>query len=106
MTTTAGPEPPHETTAAYADFVAGDGAGTQETISSEFGNVRVRAVGPHYRRRLRIDDLRTGQSTELDALELESLAWAPHRSLAPLLDPSATRWVDHDPPPADQPTHP
>jgi len=101
------PVPPPESAGAYADFVAGSGAGSgQEVISSEFGHVRVRAVGAADRRRLRIDDLRTGQTIELDALELESLAWAPHSSLAPLLDPSATRWVDHDPPLTDHNTHP
>lgn len=95
MTSPAEGDPPQGSPDAYAEFVSGGGVG-HETISSEFGHVRVRAVGPPYRRRLRIDDLRTGQAIELDALELESLAWAPHSSLAPLLDPSATRWVDHN----------
>lgn len=100
MTTPIEHEPPTGSADAYADFVSGGGAGSgQETISSEFGHVRVYPVGPPYRRRLCIDDLRTGQTIQLDALELESLAWAPHSSLAPLLDPSATRWVDHDTPP-------
>ncbi|MGW5644316.1 hypothetical protein ACWEV3_17650 [Saccharopolyspora sp. NPDC003752] len=45
------------------------------------------------RPRLRIEDLRTRQTVELDALELESLAWARHHDLRPLLDPSRTRWA-------------
>lgn len=45
------------------------------------------------RHRLRIEDLRTQQTVELDALELESLAWAKHGDLAPLLDPSRSRWA-------------
>ncbi len=44
------------------------------------------------RSRLLITDLRTGQGVELDALELESLAWARHQDLSPLLDPSQSRW--------------
>ena len=47
--------------------------------------------------RLCIEDLRTQQTVELDALELESLAWARHDDLSPLLDPSRTRWTDGDP---------
>ncbi|WP_211261620.1 hypothetical protein [Pseudonocardia acaciae] len=54
--------------------------------------VSVRASGPG-RAALRVEDLRTRQAVELDALELESLAWARHRDLAPLLDPSRTRWA-------------
>ncbi|WP_326837492.1 hypothetical protein VSH64_21820 [Amycolatopsis rhabdoformis] len=45
------------------------------------------------RSRLRVEDLRTRQAVELDALELESLAWARHDDLSPLLDPSRSRWV-------------
>lgn len=48
------------------------------------------------RARLRIEDLRTQQTVELDPLELESLAWARHQDLSPLLDPSRTRWTSHD----------
>ncbi|WP_245607206.1 hypothetical protein [Pseudonocardia spinosispora] len=46
--------------------------------------------------RLRIEDLRTRQSVDLDALELESLAWSRHQDLDFLLDPSRTRWIDGD----------
>jgi hypothetical protein len=34
---------------------------------------------------------------ELDALELESLAWARHLDLSPLLDPNLTRWQSDAP---------
>jgi hypothetical protein len=55
--------------------------------------VTVRDAGSA-RPRLLIEDLRTRQTVELDALELESLAWSQHRDLAPLLDPSRTRWAN------------
>ncbi len=44
------------------------------------------------RQRLRIRDQRAHAVVELDALELECLAWARHGDLAPLLDPNLTRW--------------
>ncbi|MEA2323682.1 MAG: hypothetical protein QOD81_3532, partial [Solirubrobacteraceae bacterium] len=46
-------------------------------------------------------DLRSGAAVELDALELECLAWSTHADLAPLLDPSLTRWPHEDLAPAD-----
>ncbi|MFJ3339179.1 hypothetical protein [Streptomyces sp. NPDC086766] len=55
--------------------------------------VTVRDAGSA-RPRLLIEDLRTRQTVELDALELESLAWAQHKDLSPLLDPSRTRWAN------------
>jgi hypothetical protein len=62
-------------------------------LRSEFAHVRVEldesANGP----RLMIEDLKTGQRVYLDPLELESLAWADHAELAPLLNP-AVRWDD------------
>jgi len=48
------------------------------------------------RARLCIEDLRTQQTVELDPLELESLAWAQHEDLSPLLDPSRGRWANHN----------
>lgn len=63
-------------------------------IRNEFATVAVSARSSTLGTRLRIEDLRTGQFVELDALELESLAWALHGDLAPLLDPSASRWAD------------
>jgi hypothetical protein len=65
-------------------------------IRNEFAFVRVRLRDPGGRPRLRVEDVRTGQTIELDAIELESLAWAQHRDLAPLLDPSLTRWSPGD----------
>lgn len=43
---------------------------------------------------LHIEDLHSRQVVELDALELESLAWSRHGDLSPLLDPSQTRWAN------------
>ncbi|MGV9799456.1 hypothetical protein ACWDTP_15525 [Mycobacterium sp. NPDC003449] len=69
-------------------------------IRNEFAYVQVRLRDPGGRPRLVIEDLRTGRTIELDAIELESLAWARHEDLAPLLDPSQTRWVpDGEPTP-------
>ncbi|WP_231913791.1 hypothetical protein [Rhodococcus sp. LB1] len=62
-------------------------------LRSEFATVAVWLRDPGGRPRLHIEDLRTNQGVELDALELESLAWARHADLTPLLDPSATRWI-------------
>lgn len=62
-------------------------------LRSEFATVAVWLRDPGDRPRLHVEDLRTNQSVELDALELESLAWAQHADLTPLLDPSATRWI-------------
>ncbi|MGW5063405.1 hypothetical protein ACWEQ2_40070 [Streptomyces sp. NPDC004096] len=71
-------------------------------IRNEFAvvAVTVRDAGSA-RPRLLIEDLRTRQTVELDALELESLAWSQHKDLAPLLDPSRTRWANSDDHPAD-----
>ena len=62
-------------------------------VQSEFACVSVRLRDPGGRPRLVIEDLRTHKTVELDALELESLAWADHADLSPLLDPSLTRWI-------------
>lgn len=62
-------------------------------VRNEFACVSVYLRDPGRRPRLCIQDLRTGQTIELDAIELESLAWAMHKDLFPLLDPSAIRWV-------------
>jgi hypothetical protein len=72
-------------------------------IRNEFAvvAVTVRDAGSA-RPRLLIEDLRTRQTVALDALELESLAWALHKDLAPLLDPSRTRWAGAINSPADE----
>lgn len=63
-------------------------------IRSEFAVVDVgvddAANGP----RLKIEDMQTGRTIYLDALELESLAWAPHSRLEHFMNPSAYRWRD------------
>jgi hypothetical protein len=61
-------------------------------VHNEFACVSVKLRDPGGRPRLRIEDLRTQQVVELDAIELECLAWATHADLASLLDPSLTRW--------------
>lgn len=61
-------------------------------VRNEFGIVAVELCGPPGRERLRIEDLRTHATVELDALELESLAWCTHGDLAAFLDPGKTRW--------------
>jgi hypothetical protein len=70
-------------------------------VRNEFGVVAVELTGAPGHERLRIEDLRSGAAVELDALELECLAWSTHADLAPLLDPSLTRWPHEDPAPAD-----
>jgi len=67
-------------------------ASEQIVLRNEFAIVSIEVVGTDERRRLRIEDLRAAVSVELDALELESLAWARHLDLTPLLDPNLTRW--------------
>jgi hypothetical protein len=61
-------------------------------LRSEFAHVRLELDTSGNGPRLRIEDLKTGKVGYLDPLELECLAWAKHRELEPLLDPSSTRW--------------
>ena len=61
-------------------------------VENEFASVLVEAYEAPTGRRLKITDARSGVSVLLDALELESLAWAEHTQLDPLLDPSLARW--------------
>jgi hypothetical protein len=65
-------------------------------VRNEFGIVAVELHGDGDRQSLRIEDLRSGTSIELDALELECLAFARHEDLSSLLDPSRTRWSGED----------
>ena len=62
-------------------------------VHNEFAIAAVELSGGPGRERLSIEDLRTGACVELDALELESLAWISHADLARFLDPGQTRWV-------------
>ncbi|MSQ70382.1 MAG: hypothetical protein EXR27_03690 [Betaproteobacteria bacterium] len=61
-------------------------------LANEFAQVQIDLDASGNGPRLRITDLKTGHIGFLDPLELESLAWATKRELAPLLDPSASRW--------------
>jgi hypothetical protein len=72
---------------------ANPGAPARIVVHNEFAIAAVELRGEPGRERLAISDLRTGVTVQLDALELESLAWASHADLARLLDPSQTRWV-------------
>jgi hypothetical protein len=67
-------------------------------VSSEFATVSLSIDHDGNSRRLRIEDLKTGQVGYLDALELETLAWLPEGGLHKLLDPSFLRWRDPDVP--------
>ncbi|MEA2347661.1 MAG: hypothetical protein QOG62_1448 [Thermoleophilaceae bacterium] len=70
-----------------------------ERVESEFASVEVSVDHDGHNARLRVVDLKTGQTGYLDALELETLAWLPEGGLHKLLDPSLLRWRD-DPPQA------
>lgn len=63
-------------------------------IRNEFALVGLQVASRDGCSRLRIEDLHTQRAIELDALELETLAWSAHADLAPLLDPSYARWTD------------
>lgn len=57
-------------------------------LTSEFATVEVALDDSGNGPRLRIRDLRSGQSVALDPLELAALAWSRHDELRPFLDPS------------------
>ncbi len=80
---------------------ARDAPAGRVVLRNEFAIVNLEIVGRGPHQRLRIEDQRAQVSVELDPLELESLAWALHRDLAPLLDPSQTRWRSDEPASAD-----
>jgi hypothetical protein len=61
-------------------------------LRNEFAHVAVALDLAARHPRLRLEDLRSGQVSYLDPLELESLAWSPHSDLKQLLDPSHRRW--------------
>jgi hypothetical protein len=62
-------------------------------LISEFSSVEVSlnesANGP----RLQITDIKSGVSTHLDPLVLESLVYVRQEDFAPFLDPGQTRWA-------------
>ena len=68
-------------------------------VEGEFASVRVSLDHEGNGTRLRLEDLRSGAVRHLDALELESIVWAPDDWVRALLDPSAHRWRDADPGP-------
>ena len=63
-----------------------------EVLESEFARIGIDIDRTGNGPRLKVQDLRTGRIGYLDPLELESLIWVRHEDLAPLLDPSLTRW--------------
>ncbi len=52
------------------------------TIANEFASVRVQVDRSGNGPRLRIEDAGSGVAIYLDALELQSLAWATHKDLS------------------------
>lgn len=71
-------------------------------VSSEFASVSVSIDHDGNSPRLRLEDLRSGAVRHLDALELESIVWAPAEWVRELLDPSKHRWRDADPGPSPE----
>jgi hypothetical protein len=68
-------------------------------VAGEFATVSVSLDTRGNGVRLRLEDLRSGAVRYLDALELESIVWAPEGFVRDLLDPSRHRWRDADPGP-------
>ncbi len=60
-------------------------------IENEFARVRVEVCQVGNGQRLRIIDLRTGTSFDLDPLELEGLAWAGAGDLERFVNPATMR---------------
>ncbi|MDQ1530832.1 MAG: hypothetical protein QOE37_937 [Microbacteriaceae bacterium] len=87
--------------------MAGDTDGTSPpstealgVVASEFATVSVSVDTHGNSTRLRLEDLRSGAVRYVDALELESIVWAPDSWMRALLDPSQHRWRDADPGPS------
>ncbi len=76
------------------------GAEEVGVVASEFAAVSVSLDSRGNGTRLRLEDLRSGAVRYLDALELESIVWAPEHWVRELLDPSRHRWRDADPGPS------
>ena len=66
----------------------------EDVVANEFATVSVSVDDRGNSTRLRLEDLRTGTVRYLDALELESIVWAPDEWMHALLDPSQHRWRD------------
>ncbi|MEJ2885094.1 hypothetical protein [Actinomycetospora aeridis] len=73
-----------------------------DVVANEFATVAVSVDDRGNSTRLRLEDLRTGTVRYLDALELESIVWAPEDWMRALLDPSQHRWRDADRGPAQE----
>lgn len=67
-----------------------------DVVESEFASVSISIDRDGNSPRLRLEDLRSGAVRHVDALELESLIWAPDDWWRRLLDPSLHRWRDPD----------
>lgn len=63
-------------------------------VENEFASVRLTIDRAGNGPRLRIEDLSTEHVGYLDALTLQSLAWASPGLLKTLLDPSTERWYE------------
>ncbi|GAA4920240.1 hypothetical protein EV188_10269 [Actinomycetospora succinea] len=74
----------------------------EDVVANEFATVAVSVDDRGNSTRLRLEDLRTGTVRYLDALELESIVWAPEAWMRALLDPSQHRWRDADRGPAQE----
>lgn len=57
-------------------------------LRNEFAKIRIEADNTANGPRLMILDLKSGRRSFFDPLELESLTWARHEELTPLLDPA------------------
>jgi hypothetical protein len=69
-----------------------DDEGGDAIVGSEFADVSVRFDVDGNAPRLRLEDLHSGRTRYLDALELETIIWLPDERLTSLLDPSHSRW--------------
>jgi hypothetical protein len=76
----------------FGDSESVDVPGDGPVIGSEFAQVSVTFDTTGNAPRLRLQDLRSGRSRYLDALELETIIWLPEERLTALMDPSAGRW--------------
>ena len=75
-------------------------------VANEFATVSVSVDRRGNSTRLRLEDLRSGTVRYLDALELESIVWAPEPWLRALMDPSQHRWREAGPGPAAESLRP
>lgn len=72
-------------------------------LDNEFASVEVTLDQSGNGSRLKIVDVRTGQTAYFDPLELETLAWLSKDELAPFFDPSLKRWRTIEPGALEEP---